>query len=123
MTVVEWGSFWLGVAAVPVVGAIAVVLGAAVLRAINKNLGIGACLVCDEGFACDIGDYTRLGIWLRSRKHQWVLRNKRAHRDAWARHRWNPYRLPGYFDDDSTQAAVRRPRPNLIVRIWWAIAD
>ena len=86
-------------------------------RALDKNIGLGGCHVCDEGFVCDVGEYTRLGIWFRSRRHQWILRNRRTHRATWARHHWNPYRLPGY-PKGNLIAAERRPRPALIRRIW-----
>ena len=116
----HWPSFWIGVAAVPVTAIIVAVVLAVFLRATDKNIGAGGCLVCDEAFVCDTGDYTRLGIWLRSRRHNWFIRNRKWHRDAWARHRWNPYRLPGYPEDEG-QAASRRPKPNILVRVFWAI--
>lgn len=118
---IEWGSFWTGVAAVPVTVAAVAAVGALLYRTFDKNLGLGGCHVCDQGFECEPGQYTRLGIWVRSRRHNWFICSQRWHRDAWARNRWNPYRLPGY-PEDTAQAALRRRKPNVLVRAWWAIA-
>lgn len=117
---IEWASLWLGVAATPVAAVLITAIVLACSRLLSKNGGVGVCPVCDRGFTCDIGDYTRLGIWIRSRKHNWFLRNRKSHRDAWARNRWNPYRLPGYPEDNG-MAAERRPKPNVFVRAFWAV--
>lgn len=123
MTIV-WPSFWAGLGftlvAIVVFAAVAAALYALVLRATDKNLGLDGCLVCNDGFKCEIGQYTRLGVWFRSRRHNWLIRPKRWHREAWARNRWNPYRLPGFPTDRGT-AAERKPRPNAMVRAYWAV--
>jgi len=116
----DWPSFLIGVVTLPALLIVSVVLATVIRRLASKNLAVHGCLVCDDGFVCENGEYTRLGIWLRSRRHNWILRNRRAHRDAWARHRWNPYRLPGYPEGNG-QAALRRPKPNILVRAWWFI--
>lgn len=116
----DWPSFWAGVVTTPLVAVLVAVVVLALARALSTNLGLGGCHVCDQGFTCEIGDYTRLGIWLRSRKHQWIIRNQRWHREAWARNRWNPYRLPGY-PEDTASAAARRPKPSVLVRAWWFV--
>ena len=116
----DWPSYWAGIITVPVVVVVGFVLLLAGARAFDKNIGLDGCLVCDEGFTCEIGDHTRLSIWFRSRRHQWFIRNQKWHRDAWSRNRWNPYRLPGLFDDGSS-ARSRRPKPNILVRVWWAV--
>ena len=117
----SWGSFWIGFVAFPLLFAAGWALLALILHGLDKNLGKGGCQVCDQGFTCEIGDYTRLGIWLRSRRHNWVIWSQKWHRDAWARNRWNPYRLPGLYDDDKSVAALRRPKPNILRRAWWFV--
>lgn len=117
----SWGSFWAGFVAFPLAVLAIGLLIAAFLRAIDKNLGKGDCVVCDQAFTCDIGDYTRLGIWFRSRRHNWFIRNRKWHRDAWANHRWNPYRLPGVADSDSRGVVARRPKPHVLRRAWWFV--
>lgn len=118
---IDWGSFWIGFAAAPVMSALLLAATMLLLRATDKNLGKGGCAVCDQGFTCEIGEYTRFGIWVRSRRHNWVIWNQKWHRDEWAKNRWNPYRLPGY-PADTGAAAERRPKPHIIRRIWWAFA-
>lgn len=118
---VDSGSFWLGFIAAPGALLIAALLAALILRMAGKNIGKGGCQVCDHGFTCNIGEYTRLGVWVRSRRHNWIISSRKWHREAWARNRWNPYRLPGYPQDSGT-AAVRRPKPHILRRTWWAIA-
>ncbi|SDH32532.1 hypothetical protein [Microbacterium sp. 77mftsu3.1] len=117
---VEWGSFWLGVVAVPVSFVVGGLILAAIYRALDRNYGVGGCAVCDQGFSCSPGEYTRLSIWIRKRRHNWVVSNQKWHRDAWARCRWNPFRLDGY-PEDGGQAATRRPKPSIFRRAWWAI--
>lgn len=119
---IDWPSYWAGIITVPLAAAAIALLLYAASRAFSTNLGLDGCHVCDQGFSCEVGDYTRLGIWFRSRRHQWFIRNQKWHRDAWARNRWNPYRLPGYPQDTAT-AAPRRKNPNALVRAWWAIFD
>lgn len=116
----DWSSYLLGLVTLPAVALFAGSALALLFRALDKNLGIGACFVCDEGFTCEIGDYTRLGIWFRSRRHNWFVRSRRWHRDAWAANRWNPYRAPGVADDGRS-AALRRPKPNVLRRAWWFV--
>lgn len=116
----DWPSFWVGFIAMPVGVALVAGVVAIVLRALDKNIGGGGCVVCDQAFSYEIGEHTRISIWFRSRRHSWFIRPQKWHRDAWVRHRWNPFRLPGYPKDNS-QAAIRRPKPNIAVRSFWAI--
>jgi hypothetical protein len=118
----DWLSFWIGVVAGPAALALGFVVLVLASTALATNHGRGGCHVCDQGFACETGEYTRMGIWFRSRRHNWFIRNQRWHREAWANNRWNPYRRPG-VPDDNASAALRRPRPNILVRVWWAIFD
>ena len=116
----EWGSFWVGFIAMPISTIVVIALYALVARALSKSHGAGDCRVCDRAFTSEIGEHTRIGIWFRTRKHNWFVAAQKWHRDAWARNRWNPYRLPGYPDDNGT-AARRRPKPHFIVRAFWRI--
>ena len=116
----DWGAFWAGFIAAPVTFAVGALLLALVLRALDKNIGSDGCLVCDQALTYEIGDYTRIGVWFRSRRHSWFVRPRKWHREAWARNRWNPFRLPGHPEDNGS-AAIRRPTPNLIVRTFWTI--
>ena len=114
-------SLWIGFVAFPLTFAVCAAVLTLILRATDKNLGIGDCAVCEQGFSCDIGEYTRLGIWFRSRRHNWFIRNQKWHRDAWAQNRWNPYRAPGVADDDGGTAALRRKRPHILRRAFWFV--
>lgn len=116
----DWPSYWAGIATIPVLVGTLWLLLHMTIRALSKNHGSDGCIICDEGFKYKIGDHTRIGVWFRSRHHNWFIRNQKWHRDAWARSRWNPFRLPGLFDDGSS-AAVRRKKPNILVRTWWVI--
>lgn len=116
----DWGSFWIGFITAPAAVGVGAVLLALVLRALDKNVGSDGCLVCDQALTYEIGEYTRIGIWFRSRRHSWFVRPRKWHREAWARNRWNPFRLPGYPEDNGS-ARPRRRKPNIFVRATWAI--
>lgn len=118
--VIHWASFGAGIIAAPLALFFIIMVGSLALRAFSKNRGLGSCQVCSKSFTCEPGEYTRIGIWLRNRWHNWVIWNQKWHRDKWARNRWNPHRLPGYPVDNGA-AATRRSRPPLLARIWWAV--
>jgi hypothetical protein len=118
----SWFSFIVGAVAAPVALAACLVVGALVQRLTSTNHGSSSCLVCDERFTCEPGIHTRIGIWLRTRRHDWFTATRREHREAWAHNRWNPFRVPGAGDDGGV-AAIRRAMPNPLVRAWWFITS
>ena len=109
----HWSSFWIGFAFFPALTFVVALLAAAVMTALATNRGTGGCVVCDEAFTCEPGEHTRIGIWLRTRRHRWFIATRREHREAWANSRWNPYRAPG-VPSDIGAAALRREKPNAL---------